>query len=103
MKSTALLLVFICLFFVGCGRAKLAPEVQKSLDKTVDYIGTFKLSSSRLPTHDEYAAWAKTNDLRGVVDYSIEGRNTNEYKVFIWLGERFVIYSSKTKQVTNSN
>jgi hypothetical protein len=90
-------LLFTCLLLVSCSKETLDPQMQKSLNQTTNYIEQFKLSHSVLPTRDDYWVWAKTNNLVGVVDYQI---TNNEYLVYIWLGERMVIYSSKDKTIS---
>jgi hypothetical protein len=99
MKYARLFFFWTCLILAGCGKEKVPSDIQKSLDRVVYYINQYNLTYSRLPTRDEYRAWWKTNDLVGVVDYQITPENTNEYQIYIWLGERTVIYSSKSKTI----
>jgi hypothetical protein len=91
-----------CLFLVGCSTEKLPPKIQQSLDGAVTYIEQFRSSHSRVPSRDEYREWWKTNNLYGVVDYQIGGDGkTDEYVLYIWLGERMVRYLSKDKAIDN--
>ena len=89
-------LIFGCLLLASCGEETLSPKAQKSLNQTTNYIEQYKLTYSSLPTRDEYLAWWKTNDLSGVIDYS---STNNEYFIYIWLGEKLVVYSSKDKTI----
>jgi hypothetical protein len=100
MKRDALLIMFfLSLLLFGCTKQKLPTEVQTSLSRATNYISVFYGTYSRLPTHDEYRIWWKTNDLVGVVDYQIDSKKTNEYALFLWLGEKTAIYSSRTKAI----
>ena len=101
MKINNLLCVALCLFISACSKSGLAPDIQQSLNKANSYVTNFSLAHSRLPTRDEYWAWHDTNDLIGVGDYEITGNDTNNYNLYIWLGERTVVYSSKTKTITD--
>jgi len=100
MNITKLRGLICCLFLVGCDTEKLPPKTQQDLNRATDFIEQFRTSLSRIPSRDEYLAWRKTNELGGVIDYQIESNGkTNEYVLYIWLGERMVTYSSSDKTI----
>jgi hypothetical protein len=95
------LLLSGCLLLVSCGKVTLPPDIQKSLDRTTNYIGQFKSTHSTLPARNDFMAWWKTNNLRGVFDYqAAKSGSAGEYFVYIWLGDKMVVYSSKDKTVS---
>jgi len=89
-----------CFWLLGCRTERLPSEEKQSLDRAISFVEEFKSSYSRLPNRDEYVVWWKTNTLIGVIDYQIAGSApTNEYVLYLWLGERMVKYSSKQKRI----
>ena len=97
--SISLLLILAA----GCSQ-KLPPDIQRSLNTTIAYADDYKHSHGSYPTHDQFHAWLKPNDLPGVVDYDVVISGTNEvYRVYLWLGERMRIYTSDSKLVTDSS
>jgi hypothetical protein len=100
IRPNFLLIFLLSASLLGCARQKLPVEMQNGLSRSTNYLNTFHAQYSRLPTRDEFWVWWKTNDIRGVDDYYIDSKDTNEYELHIWLGESALIYSSKTKTLS---
>src|SRR5438876_9548707 len=97
IRSSTAILLAACATLMSC-KERLPDEMQKSLDATVAYVERYRASRAVIPTRDEFFTWSSTNRLLGVVDYKpIEGTNRNEYCIYIWRGERMLIFSSKDK------
>ena len=94
-----LFLLIICFGYSGCKKKSLDadPDIRRGLTIATNYIEGFRSSSSRLPSREEFFVWWKTNvnNLGGGYDYQIAQKETNEYVLFIWDGNKIVKYSSK--------
>ena len=102
IKATALL-VAGCLFFAGCGVDILPPDMERDLGQANQQINNFRIANSRLPTRDEFHSWAKTNKSSHIVEYELdEIHGTNNYFLYIWLGEKMAKYSSERKAMVSS-
>lgn len=77
------------------------PRAWHGITIASNYIEGFRLSSSRVPSREEFMEWLykNLNNLDGVCDYNIDPKETNEYMLSIWLGERMAGYSSKSKRI----
>ena len=94
------LLFLGCLLLISCGKVTLPPDTQNSLNQTTNYVGQFKSAHATLPTRKDFLAWRKTRDLHGVFDYqTAHGKDGDEYFVYIWLGNKMLVYSSKNNTV----
>lgn len=59
------------------------------------YVEGFKQTKGRFPTRDEFWGWIETSRASGIADYAALPKD--EYEIFIWVGEKMLIYSSKDK------
>lgn len=105
MKPLAIFLFIACSFLTGCQEKTIDGGALEGLTITTNYIGKFALYTSRLPDHDEFSSWLNTNlnNLGGVCDYKVSTNDSNQYFIYIWLGERMVKYSSKDREVLGCN
>jgi hypothetical protein len=88
--------ILCCLLFTSCSKEKLPPEMQQSLNRTTNYIEQYKIVHSNFPAKQEFMNWMATNNLVGVIDYQ---PTNGEYLIYVWRGERLVIYSSSNKKI----
>jgi len=83
----------------ACTRQELPRDVRDSLRQSVTFVEGFEKAKARLPERNEFQAWQSTNVLNGIADYEIVGTTNKFYRIYTWLGERAMIYSSDDKSV----
>ena len=91
--------IVMCVVLLGCTE-RLPKDMQRSLDVAIAYVEHYRSSNSKLPDRDQFLDWSKTNQLVGVVDFRpVENKRAGDYCIYIWRGERMLIYSSREKTV----
>jgi hypothetical protein len=74
-----------------------------SLEKSVAYIETFRGDHRQPPGRDEFLLWSKANQLVGVCDYEVSTNSDDaSYQIYIWRGERMLVYSSQDKSLRDA-
>jgi hypothetical protein len=95
--------LWILIVLTGC-HERLPGDMQKSLDSTISFVEEFRRSHSHLPSRDDFLAWHHRRGLVGVCDYGRVFDPAGDcYRIYIWRGERMLMYSSKDQGFHDPN